>query len=80
MILIFVLVLLLNVLFDGLGDPVVLGNISIVGLVLYFFYCLILITPFNKEYVLDNSSKLEKDESIKDNSDSKDNLNEENIE
>ena len=35
---IFVLALLLNVLFDFIGDPIVLGNINIISVVIYFVY------------------------------------------
>lgn len=34
----FILVLLLDLLFDTLGDPINLGNINIVGFIIYFSY------------------------------------------
>ena len=47
--LIFILVLLLNVLFDVAGNPVVLGNVDIIGLVLYALYVVILVGSFSKD-------------------------------
>ena len=40
---VFVLVLLTNVLFDVVGNPIVLGNINIIGLVIYLVYTYMLI-------------------------------------
>ena len=39
----FILVLLLNLLFDPLGVPINLGNISIVGFIIYFSYSSVLL-------------------------------------
>ena len=40
---IFILVLITNVLFDTVGNPIVLGNINIIGLVIYSVYSYMLI-------------------------------------
>ena len=44
----FILVLLLDLLFDSLGDPINLGNISVVGLIIYFSYSSMLLESIIK--------------------------------
>lgn len=45
---IFVLALLLNVLFDVVGDPISLGNISVIGVIIYLIYAYMLFNSFEK--------------------------------
>ena len=46
---IFILALLLDIIFDSTGLPIVLGNINIIGLVIYLVYTYMLFNSFAKD-------------------------------
>ena len=46
---IFVLVMLLNIVFDFAGNPIVLGNINIIGTVIYALFTVMLMNALAKK-------------------------------
>ena len=62
--LIFVLVLLLEILFDANGNPVVLGNISVAYLILFVFYCSLLSSSFAKDEEAVEETPIEEPKSL----------------